>query len=311
MNLAYKSKSTGADQYLNEIGKYRLLTAEEEILLGKRIQRMQELQEKSGPLTAAEKREVRLGQRAQEKFVRSNLRLVVNVARKYLRTTKSLELMDLVQEGNIGLIRGVQKFDPSRGYKFSTYAFWWIRQAMTRAISQKDRAMKLPTKAADIAMSWGRKVSDLSQELGRVPSNEELAQVFNCSVDEILMFKERGVQRMVSLDASFVEDNDCSLMDSIRDPLDPLGHDAVDKIFYTDCKHVLYPAMAALNERERDMLKRHWGFVDGVPQGYAEIGRVYDISRERVRQVLKQAERKLKYQLWQSGMSPHQLFEPV
>lgn len=309
MDLAFKSKATSVDKYLNEIGRYRLLTPEEEIILGKRVQRMLQLVEREGELSPQEKREVRIGKQAQEKFVRANLRLVVTVARKYMRTTKSLDLMDLVQEGNIGLLRGVQKFDPSRGYKFSTYAFWWIRQAMTRAISSKDRVMKLPAKAADMAMTWGRRVSDLSQRLGRVPTDQELAEEFRCSLDEIRLFKERGVARMVSLDAVYTEDADGTLYEVLRDPRDPHGDAAVDQIYYAGYKECLMPALAALTERERDMVKRHWGFVGEVPQGYAEIGRAYGISRERVRQLLKQAERKIKYQLWQSGSAPQHIFE--
>lgn len=297
MDLAYKTKATGIDTYLNQIGKYRLLTPEEEITLGKRVQRMLQLKEKEGELTPEEKREVRLGEQAQEKFVRANLRLVVTIAKKYIRITKSLDLMDLVQEGNIGLVRGVQKFDPSRGYKFSTYAFWWIRQAMTRALGTKDRMLKLPSKVADMATHWSRRVSDLSQQLGRIPTDSELAEEFGCSQDEVALFRERGMVRMVSLDAVYNDDSDGTLHEVLVDTSSLNAETAVDQIFYSGYKEMLKDAIELLPDRERDMLKRRWGFVGETPQCYSEIGRAYGISRERVRQVVQTAERKLKYQL--------------
>jgi RNA polymerase sigma factor (sigma-70 family) len=302
MNSFCRTRVTGIDDYLNEIGRYRLLTPDEEITLGKQVQRMRELQQQEAPLTPAEQREVRVGQRAQEKFVRSNLKLVVNVARKYMRSTRSMELMDLVQEGNIGLIRGVEKFDPTRGYKFSTYAYWWIRQAITRAISTKDRALKLPSKIAEMAMGWSRKVSDLSQELGRTPTDAELAEHFKCSLEDITLFKERGTTRMLSLDAVCSEDSTMTLNDLLQDPDDPLGQEAVDKIFYSGYKKLLSPALALLDQRESDMLSRRWGLKDGVPQTQTEISKDYDLSRERVRQIVGIAERKLRRRLTQMAV---------
>lgn len=302
MTSMYKTRATGIDNYLNDIGRYRLLTADEEITLGKRVQRMLELQAKEEPLTLEEQRELRLGERAQEKFVRSNLRLVVNVARRYINATRSMDLMDLVQEGNIGLIKGVQKFDPARGYKFSTYAYWWIRQAMTRAICTKDRVVKLPSKISDMAMGWSRKVSDLSQLLGRTPTDAELAEEFNCTLDEIATFKQRGFSRILSLDVAFSEDTEMSLNDILQDPADPLGEEAVDQIFYNDCKQLLAPVLHTLEHRELDMLTKRWGLADGVPHAHSEIARQYNVSRERVRQIVSTAERKLKYKLAQSGM---------
>jgi RNA polymerase sigma factor (sigma-70 family) len=302
MNSFCRAKTTGIDDYLNEIGRYRLLTPDEEITLGKQVQRMRELQQQEAPLTPAEQREIRVGQRAQEKFVRSNLRLVVNVARKYMRTTRSLELMDLVQEGNIGLIKGVEKFDPSRGYKFSTYAYWWIRQAMTRAICTKDRALKLPSKIAEMAMGWSRKVSDLSHQLGRTPTDAELAELFKCSPEDIALFKERGTLRVLSLDAVCTDDTNTTLNDLLQDPNDPFGEETVDQIFYGNCKKLLSPALGFLDQRESDMLTRRWGLKGGVPETQAEIGKDYQLSRERVRQIVITAERKLKRYLAQSAM---------
>jgi RNA polymerase sigma factor (sigma-70 family) len=297
-----RTKVSGIDDYLNQIGRYRLLTPDEEITLGKQVQRMRELQQQEEPLTPAEQRELRVGQRAQEKFVRANLKLVVMVARKYMRTTGSLELMDLVQEGNIGLIKGVEKFDPTRGYKFSTYAYWWIRQAMTRAICTKDRAVKLPSKIAEMAMSWSRKVSDLSQQLGRTPTDAELAEHFKCSLEDIALFKTRGRTRMLSLDAVCGDETDTRLSDLLRDPHDPLGQEAVDEIFYSGYKKLLSPALALLDQRESDMLSRRWGLKDGVPQTQTEISKDYDLSRERVRQIVGIAERKLRRRLTQMAV---------
>jgi RNA polymerase primary sigma factor len=163
--------SPSFQRYLNEIARYPLLTVDQEIQYGRRIAKMRELQQLERTLTDAEQRLVRSGQRARERFMQCNLQLVVHVAKKYEnRRRKSLEIMDLIQEGNIGLARAVELFDSSRGYKFSTYAYWWIKQGIQRALSQSDAMIRLPTGLHDLLAKIARTTSDLGQRIGRTPT---------------------------------------------------------------------------------------------------------------------------------------------
>ena len=172
--------------YLNEIARYPLLTVDQEIQYGRRIAKMRELQQLERPLTDAEQRLVRSGQRARERFMQCNLQLVVHVAKKYEnRRRKSLEIMDLIQEGNIGLARAVELFDSSRGYKFSTYAYWWIKQGIQRALSQSDAMIRLPTGLHDLLSKIARTTSDLGQRIGRTPTLNEVAEHIGVDVNII------------------------------------------------------------------------------------------------------------------------------
>lgn len=172
--------------YLNEIGRYPLLTKAQEVLLGTQIQSWLAIQEKDPSLyTREEKRIAKLGQRAKDKFVKSNLRLVVNIARKYLSHCKTLDLMDLIQEGNVGLIRAVEKFDPTRGYAMSTYAYWWIRQAMQRAIQTGDLTIRLPINIHDTTSKIKRTAEVITKEIGREPTIDEIAEESGFSLEEI------------------------------------------------------------------------------------------------------------------------------
>ena len=172
--------------YLNSIAKYPLLTPQQEIQLGRRVARWRELKDATHPLSADEQRELRSGERARQKFIQSNLQLVVYVARKYeKRRRQTLELMDLIQEGNIGLARAVELFDCSRGYKFSTYAYWWIRQAIGRAMSQLDGIIRLPPSLHDQLMKINRVTEELAQTLGRTPRLAEVAKVADMPLAEV------------------------------------------------------------------------------------------------------------------------------
>lgn len=204
--------------YLNSIAKYPLLTAEQEIQLGRRVQRLRELQSLDHPPTNAEQREIRSGERARQRFIQSNLQLVVHVARKYdRRNNKTLELMDLIQEGNIGLARAVELFDPSRGYKFSTYAYWWIRQGMTRALVTQDAIIRLPTSLHELLYKVNRTAQELSHKLGREPSLQEVAAAIDMDAKELSMTLKRAY-KVTSLDQKVHDADSGSICETIADP---------------------------------------------------------------------------------------------
>ena len=204
--------------YLNEIARYPLLTVDQEIQYGRRIAKMRELQQLERPLTDAEHRLVRSGQRARERFMQCNLQLVVHVAKKYEnRRRKSLEIMDLIQEGNIGLARAVELFDPLRGYKFSTYAYWWIKQGIQRALSQNDAMIRLPTGLHELLAKIARTTSDLGQRIGRTPTLAEVADHIDVDVNAIHDALRRS-HTVYSLDAITAGSETLSLIDMIADP---------------------------------------------------------------------------------------------
>jgi RNA polymerase primary sigma factor len=214
--------SSSFKSYLNEIARYPLLTVDQEIQYGRRIAAMRELRGIDRPLTPAEQRVMRSGLRARERFMQCNLQLVVHVAKKYEnRKRKSLEIMDLVQEGNIGLARAVELFDYSRGYKFSTYAYWWIKQGIQRAISQSDAMIRLPTGLHDLLTKVARTTSDLGQQLGRMPSMQEVADDMAINLSAIHDAIRRSYA-VCSLDAISANNDTASILDMIADapPLD-------------------------------------------------------------------------------------------
>jgi RNA polymerase primary sigma factor len=204
--------------YLNEIARYPLLTVDQEIQYGRRISKMRELQQCECDLTSEEKRLVRSGQRARERFIQCNLQLVVHVAKKYeSRKRSSLEIMDLIQEGNIGLARAVELFDYSRGYKFSTYAYWWIKQGIQRALSQSDSMIRLPSGLHDLMAKIARTHSELGHKIGRTPTLSEIAKEINIDADAI----QNAIQRsyaVCSLDMVPASSDNVSIIDMIADP---------------------------------------------------------------------------------------------
>ena len=209
--------SSSFKSYLNEIARYPLLTVDQEIQYGRRIAAMRELRDIDRPLTPAEQRVMRSGLRARERFMQCNLQLVVHVAKKYEnRKRKSLEIMDLVQEGNIGLARAVELFDYSRGYKFSTYAYWWIKQGIQRAISQSDAMIRLPTGLHDLQTKVARTTSDLGQRLGRMPSMQEVADDMAVNLSAIHDAIRRSYA-VCSLDAISANNDTASILDMIAD----------------------------------------------------------------------------------------------
>jgi RNA polymerase primary sigma factor len=284
---------TGIDTYLSSIGTVPLLTPEQEIDLGRKVQRMLALQEEGGELTPQQRKEVRVGERAVNRFVQSNLRLVVSVSKKYAVVLEHMDLMDLVQEGNIGLMTAVRKFDPSRGYKFSTYAYWWIRQAMIRGIAAKERSIRLPGKVSDMASNWNKKVRELSQELRRMPTTEEMATAFDLPVEEVRMYLDRG-KYVTSLDAVMMAGEGSAVLDIISDPRDPDGTVAMEHTEMQETLVALESALDVLTPKERDFVQRRWGLHGRPEETFVDLGKGIGVSRERARQVVDQAQRKMK-----------------
>ena len=204
--------------YLNEIARFPLLTVDQELLYGKRVAAMRELQGLSRPLTTAEERVIRSGLRARERFMQCNLQLVVHVAKKYNnRNRKSMEIMDIIQEGNIGLARAVELFDYTRGYKFSTYAYWWIRQGIQRAVSQSDAMIRLPSRLNELLGKVATTSSSLSHKLGRMPSMQEVADHMEINL-AVINDALRRSYAVCSLDAISENNDGASILDRIFDP---------------------------------------------------------------------------------------------
>jgi RNA polymerase primary sigma factor len=298
---------TGIDTYLDSIGTVPLLTPEQEIQLGRQVQRMVELKELGRELTSQERKEVKVGDRALQRFVQSNLRLVVSVAKRYAGVLEHMDLMDLVQEGNLGLITAVRKFDPGRGYKFSTYSYWWIRQAMLRGISAKERAIRLPGKVSDMASNWNKKVRELSQELRRMPNTEEMAEAFDVPVQEVRTYLDRG-KYVTSLDVVMMAGEGSSVLEMIKDPTDPDGTVAMEQSEFRETVDALEKALDVLTPKERDYVQRKWGLHGRAEETFMDLGREAGLSRERIRQVVDTAQRKMKRYLLtrQTAQNPSQ-----
>jgi RNA polymerase nonessential primary-like sigma factor len=297
---ASEASSAGTDlvrSYLRDIGRVPLLSHEQEITLGRQVQELmaiedieQELVMRSGgikptPEQLADaaglapqvlKKRLRAGQRAKERMVAANLRLVVSVAKKY--TKRNMELLDLIQEGTIGLVRGVEKFDPTRGYKFSTYAYWWIRQGITRAIAEKSRTIRLPIHITETLNKLKKGQRELSQDLGRTPTVTELAQAVDLPEEEVKDLLCRARQP-VSLETKVGDGDDTELLDLLAaDGSQP------DELVDGEC---MRGDMRALLERLPDLqgrvLKMRYGIDVEEPMSLTGIGRVLGMSRDRVR----------------------------
>ncbi len=281
--------------YLATIGRIPLLTPAEEIELGNQVQTMMSLTEDgsiepdSEKLTSHQRRMIRIGRRAKERMMKANLRLVVSVAKKY--QGKGLELLDLIQEGSLGLERAVEKFDPTRGYKFSTYAFWWIRQSMTRAIACQSRTIRLPVHLSE-RLTTIRKVSlDLAHKLGAMPSRFEIAEEMDMPLEELDSLLRQALTTS-SLDAPVNGEEGRSFLGdliadgSIEEPL--------DKVEQRIHHEQLGRWLTHLSEQEQHVLKLRFGLEGNERHTLAEIGRLLEVSRERVRQVELKALRKLR-----------------
>ena len=281
--------------YLASIGRIPLLTPAEEIELGNQVQALMTLTEdgtktfEPSELDGKQRRILRIGRRAKERMMKANLRLVVSVAKKY--QGKGLELLDLIQEGSLGLERAVEKFDPTRGYKFSTYAFWWIRQSMTRAIACQSRTIRLPVHLSE-RLTTIRKVSlDLAHKLGAMPSRVEIAEAMDIPLDELDSLLRQALTTS-SLDAPVNGEEGRSFLgdliadSSLEEPLDLVEQ----RIHHEQLGRWL----SHLSEQEQHVLKMRFGLEGQERHTLAEIGRMMEVSRERVRQVELKALRKLR-----------------
>jgi RNA polymerase primary sigma factor len=276
--------------YLATIGREPLLTAAEEIELGNQVQALMRLLDESrDEYSSHEQKIMRVGQRAKQRMMKANLRLVVSVAKKY--QGKGMELLDLIQEGSLGLERAVEKFDPTRGYKFSTYAFWWIRQSMTRAIACQSRTIRLPVHLSE-RLTAIRKVSlDLAHKLGAMPSRQEISEAMGMPIDELDGLLRQALTTS-SLDAPVNGDEGRSFLgDLIADGDDEEPLDKVERGIHQE---QLDRWLSHLSEQERQVLQLRFGLDGEERQTLAEIGRRLDVSRERVRQVELKALSKLR-----------------
>ena len=290
-------------QFLNEIGKYPLLTAEQEIQLSRRIFAMQDLLEgrdlEKEPLGKEEQRIVRSGRRAKEKLVNGNLRLVVNVARKYAPRIEGtiIELSDLVQEGCLGLQRATEKYDGTRGYKFSTYAYWWIRQSITRAIDTSSRVVRLPQNTLEKINRLCKWINEFEQQFHRRPTLEEMSEQAERSVEEIMLWFERAKQHR-SLDI-LCHDDGSPLLQQIPDPSSESNTESM--AIKTENYRALTSALETLNDREYEVIQRY--FLSNKTEALAHIGAEMNICRERTRQIKERALRKLRLKT-QKDISP-------
>ncbi|GAB2839000.1 sigma-70 family RNA polymerase sigma factor [Lentzea nigeriaca] len=281
--------------YLNGIGKTALLTAEEEVELAKRIEAgvfAQYVMETAKRLTPTRREElgelVRDGRRAKDHLLKANLRLVVSLAKRY--TGRGMPLLDLIQEGNLGLIRAVEKFDYTKGFKFSTYATWWIRQAITRGMADQGRTIRLPVHLVEQVNKLARIKRDLHQTLGREATNEELAKESGLSVDKVADLLDHA-RDPVSLDMPVGTEEDAPLGDFIEDSDATDAESAViSGLLQDDLRRVL----ATLEPREQAVIRLRYGLEDGQPRTLDQIGKRFGLSRERVRQIEREVMSKLR-----------------
>jgi RNA polymerase primary sigma factor len=297
--------------YLQEIGRIRLLRADEEIELARKIADLLNLEQAREELASQADRDpddvgeaewavkmdmplgafrqrLHSGRRAKDKMVQSNLRLVVSIAKKYMN--RGLSFQDLIQEGSLGLIRAAEKFDHEKGYKFSTYATWWIRQAITRAIADQSRTIRLPVHLYETISRIKKTTKLLSQEMGRKPTEEEIATRMEMTIEK-LRFIAKSAQLPISLETPIGKEEDSRLGDFIESE----GETPDDQVAKTLLREDLESVLGTLSPRERDVLKLRYGLDDGRMKTLEEIGQIFNVTRERIRQIEAKALRKLRH----------------
>ena len=295
--------------YLQEIGRIRLLRAEEEIELARQIADLLELEyirstlmEHLGRIPTDQEwatacdipnlrqfnRRLHIGRRAKDKMVQSNLRLVVSIAKKYMN--RGLSFQDLIQEGSLGLIRAAEKFDHEKGYKFSTYATWWIRQAITRAIADQSRTIRLPVHLYETISRIKKTTKMLSQKMGRKPTEEEIAEDMEMTIEK-LRFIAKSAQLPISLETPIGKEEDSRLGDFIEAD----GETPEDEVSKNLLREDLENVLDSLSPRERDVLRLRYGLDDGRMKTLEEIGQIFNVTRERIRQIEAKALRKLRH----------------
>jgi RNA polymerase primary sigma factor len=294
------SLSDPVRMYLQEIGRYRLLTTQEEVELAMRVEagiraklHLADAEEDDDDLTTEDRaildREIRQGARAQKQLVESNLRLVVSIAKKYVG--RGMALLDLIQEGNLGLMRAVDKFDYRKGFKFSTYATWWIRQAVTRSLADQARTIRVPVHMVETINKLAQIQRTLLQELGREPTIEEIA--FELEVDPTRVTELRQIaQDPVSLETPLGEEEDSTLGDFVEDTEAVVP---VEAAAFKLLQEYMGRALEDLNERERTVLIMRYGLDEGAPRTLEEVGGHFNVTRERIRQLETKALAKLRH----------------
>ena len=286
--------------YLKQIGKVALLNAEEEVDLAKRIEAglyadwyLKQLEAQGEKVPPSQRRDLKLvirdGNTAKNHLLEANLRLVVSLAKRY--TGRGMAFLDLIQEGNLGLIRAVEKFDYAKGYKFSTYATWWIRQAITRAMADQARTIRIPVHMVEVINKLGRIQRELLQDLGREPTPEELAKEMDITPEKVLEIQQYA-REPISLDQTIGDEGDSQLGDFIEDSEAVV---AVDAVSFTLLQDQLQDVLDTLSEREAGVVRLRFGLTDGQPRTLDEIGQVYGVTRERIRQIESKTMSKLRH----------------
>ena len=283
--------------YLKQIGKVSLLNAEQEVDLARRIEAglyaEYRLKNQADEMTSRERRELHFlaqdGQQAKNHLLEANLRLVVSLAKRY--TGRGMQFLDLIQEGNLGLIRAVEKFDYTKGYKFSTYATWWIRQAITRAMADQARTIRIPVHMVEVINKLARVQRQMLQDLGREPTPEELAKELDMTAEKVVEVQKYG-REPISLHTPLGEDGDSEFGDLIEDSEAIVPADAVS---FTLLQEQLHHVLDTLSEREAGVVSMRFGLGDGQPKTLDEIGKVYGVTRERIRQIESKTMSKLRH----------------
>ena len=283
--------------YLKQIGKVSLLNAEQEVDLARRIEAglyaEELLKTTSNDLSSRQRRELHIlaqdGQQAKNHLLEANLRLVVSLAKRY--TGRGMQFLDLIQEGNLGLIRAVEKFDYTKGYKFSTYATWWIRQAITRAMADQARTIRIPVHMVEVINKLARVQRQMLQDLGREPTPEELAKDLDMTPEKVVEVQKYG-REPISLHTPLGEDGDSEFGDLIEDSEAIVPADAVS---FTLLQEQLHRVLDTLSEREAGVVSMRFGLGDGQPKTLDEIGKVYGVTRERIRQIESKTMSKLRH----------------